>query len=158
MTPQPADNAPAAQEARIEPAAPPAAPASDPVAAVSDAGVAAVWDENAVECPRDWVAGQDGEIPPGCEGSTVQAVRAATTVEDRSALEEAAVERASEEAGLDFAARVPAPRPEYEPPAPRKRVVTRAGAKRPAGPPPKCGAGKRAKWRYVNKVPTWYCK
>jgi hypothetical protein len=78
---------------------------------------------------------------------------------DQSALDEAAVERASEEAGLQFVARLPLARPDYEPPPPpRRKNVTKSGASRPADAPPKCGGKKRAKWRYVNKVPTWYCK
>ncbi len=53
---------------------------------------------------------------------------------------------------------IPKARP--EPPAnavakPKARKRTAARGK--LGPPPNCGK-KYARWRYVNKRPTWYCK
>ncbi|HWT29613.1 MAG TPA: hypothetical protein VN240_01150 [Propylenella sp.] len=49
--------------------------------------------------------------------------------------------------------RIPKARPE-PPPQPRR---TARKANWPADDPPNCGS-KRARWRYVNDVPTWYCR
>jgi len=62
---------------------------------------------------------------------------------------------------LQAAPPVPQARPEA-PPAPREAARTRkstrvARAAWPADPPPKCGR-KRARWRYVKDVPTWFCR
>ena len=52
----------------------------------------------------------------------------------------------------------PVPRPRPEPPAAVKKPTrTRTAARGKLGPPPNCGK-KYARWRYVNKQPTWYCK
>jgi hypothetical protein len=135
-------------------------PASDGGESEAEPEGASLWPENAVECPRDWVAGAADAAAGDCRDPSALPQALAAAPSDQSALDEAAVERASEEAGLQFVARLPMARPDYEPPKPkaRQKSVTRVGAKRPADPPPKCGSKKRAKWRYVNKIPTWYCR
>jgi hypothetical protein len=182
-SPPPAANNPAGQVAAI-PASPPAVAASEPATSPeapapsagganldlatapasesereADAESESLWSDDAVECPRDWVAESGNAAGSDCRDPGAEPTTLAAVESDQSALDEAAVERASEEAGLQFAARLPMARPDYKPPAPpRRKNVTKAGASRPAGPPPKCGSKKRAKWRFVNKTPTWYCK
>lgn len=116
----------------------------------------ALWAEDAVDCPRDWVAIEDadaeGDAGGGCDDAAALVEQeAAGSVED-PALQEAVAERATEIAGLQFVPRIPQARPK----APPRKAKTRARGSK-LGAPPNCGS-KYAKWRYVNKVPTWYCK
>jgi hypothetical protein len=66
---------------------------------------------------------------------------------------------AAEMTALLVAPSIPQARPDA-PPARRQAArkstrVARAGW--PSDPPPKCGK-KRARWRYVKDVPTWFCR
>jgi hypothetical protein len=110
------------------------------------------------ECPRDWIAVEGEEpLPTQCD-EAAPLIDLAALPDEQRAIEDAALERAAEIAGLEFAPRVPQIRPD-PPPVTHKasRSQKTALAKWPADPPPKCG-DKRAKWRYVNRVPTWYCR
>ena len=144
----------------LEQAEPPQAATAPAAEAEGEAASASLWSEDAVECPRVWVPGsaEAANAPADCPDAAAALPQLAAASPDQSALDEAAVERASEEAGLQFVARLPLPRPAYEPPPARPKTVTKAGAKRPADPPPNCGSKKRARWRYVDRVPTWYCR
>jgi hypothetical protein len=117
---------------------------------------ASLWPEAATECPRDWVAVENGNAAAnrtaGCE--SVPAVADQTGAAAGPALQGAVTERATQVAGLQFAPRLPQARPEPPPPTKVKARSRRGGR---LGPPPNCGR-KYAHWRYVNKVPTWYCK
>jgi hypothetical protein len=164
---QPAEQGSAeAGETPPQPVAP-AAPASDTgpggseptlsatVLAAGHDAVAAAAAGPATECPRDWLPADQADVPAGC-GEGAALLESVAIGEDKSAVEEAAIEHAAQLAGLQFAPRIPQARP--EPPArPRKAVARGKRASWPADKPPNCGS-KRAKWRYVNDVPTWYCK
>ena len=111
------------------------------------------------ECPRDWIAVEGEEpLPTQCD-EAAPLIDLAALPDRQSAIEDAALERAAEIAGLQFAPRIPQVRPD-PPPVSKKASGNRktALARWPADPPPKCGSDKRAKWRYVNRVPTWYCR
>jgi hypothetical protein len=113
----------------------------------------------AADCPRDWIAIEGEEpLPTQCD-EAAPLIDVAALSDEQRALEDAALERAAEIAGLEFAPRIPQVRPD-PPPVTKKASRSRkvALAKWPADPPPKCGSSKRAKWRYVNRVPTWYCR
>ena len=119
-----------------------------------------VWPDHATQCPRDWVAGEDRVSETDgpaerCPGAAPLAEEAASPAAPEPALQEAVVERAAEIAGLQFAPRLPEARPK-PPPTPAK-VSSRSRRGGKLGPPPECGR-KYPRWRYVNKVPTWYCK
>jgi len=153
--PAPPPEAPPA-EAAAAPLAPPASPAPS-----EEAGKrSSVWEKGAAACPRDWVAVSTN--PDGSPAECAEAAPSVTTLAmvetDQAAIDEAAIARATELAGLQFAPRIPQARPE-PPKAKPVRTATRKGARatRPADPPPNCGK-KRARWRYVKSVPTWYCK
>jgi hypothetical protein len=108
----------------------------------------------ATECPRDWLNTAEARQPATGDLNCAEtaAVSAQPGAEQR-ALEEAAADHASEIAALQFVPRIPVARPD-PPPRPRK---TGRKASWPADDPPNCGK-KRARWRYVNDVPTWYCR
>lgn len=157
--------APAAADAPPEAAPPPAAPTLAP-AEISPAGsegaamteTASLWPEEAVACPRDWVAvdaaGQPAPRPADCSDDAAVPASADAALTEHPALNDAALERASEVAALQFVPRIPQARPDPPPPS-RRKAARRSNW--PAGDPPNCGS-KRAKWRYVNKTPTWYCR
>jgi hypothetical protein len=110
-------------------------------------------------CPRDWIAVEGEEpLPTQCD-EAAPLIDLAALPDKQRAIEDAALERAAEIAGLQFAPRTPQVRPD-PPPVIKKASRSRktALAKWPSDPPPKCGSDKRAKWRYVNRVPTWYCR
>lgn len=122
------------------------------------------WPEDAANCPRDWVA------PDATESSSGSAMDCAATTEliasvetDPGALEEAAAQHAEILATLP---RVPLARPEppagFKPSNPHATLrVNSRNSSWPPGPPPNCGAGKRAKWHYVNRnsgAKEWYCR
>ena len=117
---------------------------------------AALWPEAASQCPRDWLAaeGSDDATGPSPECTTAAPVigEAVSAPPAAPALHEAVAERATQIAGLQFAPRLPQARPKSPPTKAKAR--SRRGR---LGPPPNCGR-KYARWRYVNKVPTWYCK
>ncbi len=138
--------------------APPAAPAAEAMAAAaaeSDPGNPPA----AAECPRDWIK-PGGETLAGC-GEAAALIDFAAVPADRLALEEAALRRASELAGLQFAPRIPAARPEPPKNAIKKVAATRKRSSSwPAGPPPNCGT-KHAYWRFIDRkagTKEWYCK
>lgn len=140
------------------------APAPPPPAALVRAAAARAADSGRqppaqADCPRDWIRLDGiGEVPAGC-GDAAALIDLAAVPEGQRAIEDAALERASELAGLQFAPRIPKLRPE-PPPTARAKKSTRSrktAASWPAGSPPDCGR-KYARWRYVDKVPTWYCK
>lgn len=111
--------------------------------------------EHAVECPRDWVAGDQAEAPPGCQ--TI----AALIPSDIEAEAEAALVAAAEEHAATMP-RVPRARPDPGPdPIREQRTRTaRADSSWPAEPPPNCGS-RHARWRFVDEARTqkeWYCR
>jgi hypothetical protein len=131
----------------------PAAGARPKVAEETAAGAEA-------ECLSDWIT-IDGEesLPTQCDEAAPM-VDVAAVPDDQRAIEDAALKRAAEIGGLEYAPRIPQVRPEPPPVTKKANRTNRtktALAKWPADPPPKCGS-KRAKWRYVNRVPTWYCR
>jgi hypothetical protein len=148
----PAPTRPAAEAKAVVPAKPATPPTRKDVEEIPSAAAGS-------ECPRDWIAVEGEEpLPTQCDEAAALVDLAALPDEQR-AIEDAALERAAEIAGLQFAPRVPQVRPD-PPPATNKanRGRKTALARWPADPPPKCGSSKRAKWRYVNRVPTWYCR
>jgi hypothetical protein len=127
------------------------------VAADTNDGRSLIWPDGAATCPRDWV---------GDAAKAASATDCAPTIEliasiadgDQSALEEAAAMRAESLAAL--APRIPLPRPDVMPVVKRVRV-SRASSNWPAAPPPNCGAGKHAKWRFTDHKAgskEWYCR
>ena len=147
----PAPTRPAAEANAVVPAKPATPPTRKDVEEIPSAAAGA-------ECPRDWIAVEGEEpLPTQCDEAAALVDLAALPDEQR-AIEDAALERAAEIAGLQFAPRIPQVRPD-PPPVTKKASRSRktALAKWPSDPPPKCG-DKRAKWRYVNRVPTWYCR
>ena len=152
--PPPAEPAAAEAPPMAAPPPPPLAPAEAAAAAAPSPLLA-----DTADCPRDWVA-VNGTALPGdaaAECAAAPALEELAAVEsDLDALDAAAMERAAEAAGLEFAPRIPKARPD-PPPPPRKSARRTARANWPSGPPPDCGK-KYARWRYVNKVPTWYCR
>jgi hypothetical protein len=152
--------APAADEALPLPAA------GDPDSAVSSVDAppsdrtagsdSSVWSEASAACPRDWV-GAGSNASTGCAASA--ALVASVAPDDQSALEQAAEDRA-EVLGM-LMPRIPEPRPDVVPKIKRVRVARASGSGWPAGPPPRCAAGKRAKWRFVERgssTKEWYCR
>jgi hypothetical protein len=154
------------------PAAPLPAAASDSAAALTSepsgaepeaaqpSSTGSLWSEHAVECPRDWVP-VEGTALPGpdaqdCGKTAAPLAEVAAVGVDQGALDEAALERATEIAALQFVPRIPLARPD-PPERPRRKASSKGRAGWPAGSPPNCGK-KRAKWRYVSNVPTWYCR
>jgi hypothetical protein len=126
-----------------------------PSAGESAAAPASVGSLAVADCPRDWVSveGQPSARAGACEDMAALMINTGDPAEQR-VLEEAALERATEIAALQFVPRIPQARP--DPPArPRKTTTRKAGW--PDADPPNCGK-KRARWRYVNDVPTWYCR
>lgn len=151
--------------ARLE-AAVEAASSADPAASASaelTAGAVNLWAEEAVDCPRDWIAGSAEASPANCE--TVVALLADPETGDQDALEEAAEDYALMLSSVG--PRVPRARPEPSPdlvkaltkvasaPAPRRRNMDW-----PDAPPPNCG-NLHAYWRFVDRkagTKEWYCK
>lgn len=135
-----------------QPSAPAAAPPTEP-----QTETASLWPDAAVACPRDWVAvdGSNASGGPSAGCRDPASPESAALADDQQALDQAALERASEMAALQFVPRIPLPRPDPPPATARRTTAKRANW--PADPPPNCGT-KRAKWRYVSKVPTWYCR
>jgi hypothetical protein len=118
------------------------------------------WEEEAVACPRDWVADADANAADdgsaNCGTETALAAADAVSPDLEAALGDAASEEAVEIIG--FVARVPIPRPD-PPPTPVRRTSNRP-ASWPDEPPPNCG-GKHAYWHFVDrerKIKEWYCK
>lgn len=171
--PAPADSSMAdlhaAVAARLD-AAEEAASTADPAhpgagATELTAGAPKLWAEEAVACPRDWIAAGSGASgPSSCE--TVVALLTASEPDDREALEEAAEDYALMLSSIG--PRVPRARPEPSPelaealekvastPAPRRR----RNADWPDAPPPNCGS-LHAYWRFVDRragTKEWYCK
>jgi hypothetical protein len=128
-------------------------------------GDEALWDDEAVECPRSWleVSEDGGGAPADCEAKLVLVVPAETEETETGgdvtldeALESAAASHALELAG--FVARVPIPRPDNPPPV--RRIRTGHRADWPAEPPPDCG-NLHARWRFVDRkagTKEWYCR
>jgi hypothetical protein len=119
-----------------------------------------IWLEGA-SCPRDWVAaGTTAGTPSGaakCAAPT-ELVAASEESVAQPALKEAVIAHAESLALL--APRIPAPRPDAVPPANLSRV-SRASSSRRLGPPPNCGAGRHAKWHYVDRkagTKKWRCR
>jgi hypothetical protein len=107
----------------------------------------------AEDCPRDWLTtGREPGAP--CPDATSPLVETAALPDGALSPEDIAGTVPPELMDAD-AARIPKARP--EPPRIRVKKTARVRASWPADDPPKCGK-KRAKWRYVNDVPTWYCK
>ena len=166
--PQPAlppREAPAAPIPKAPPAALAAAPRTEAAAAASAA--TAFWPEEAVDCPRDWMAvdspGNYGDGPVDCGGTAVLLQPDNILLGDQLALSSPASEPVDDEAAaLQFAPAIPKIRP--KPPA-RKQATRKTARKStrkaksgwPSEPPPNCG-DKHAYYRYINKVPTWYCR
>lgn len=175
----PADTRTAARSA-IRTALAPSAPAEPK----GDADTSSLWAEDATNCLRDWLAPQTSE--PSATGTTADCddrptAPLATPVapEQPTAASEPPLVPAGEatepegfsSAALNlapqalpsegltdgFVAPVPRIRPEPPPPAVKKPTRTKTAARGKLGPPPNCGK-KYARWRYVNKQPTWYCK
>jgi hypothetical protein len=109
------------------------------------------------ECSRRWIAIDGEELLPAHCGEAGALLDLAAVPNEKRTLKKAALDRAAEIAELESAPRIPQLRP--EPPSvtqdPRRKIAL---AKWPTNQPPKCGSGKRAKWHYVNRVPTWYCR
>jgi hypothetical protein len=129
-----------------------------PVAADPVAGAASIWPEDAATCPRDWVAGDAAE--PAAATDCVRMIELiASIASDQSALEEAAAMRAESLAAL--APRIPSARPDVLPVVKPVRLSRRSSSSWPAAPPPSCGAGRHAKWRFVDRkagTKEWYCR
>jgi hypothetical protein len=151
---------------------PPAAEDVDPGTMDRPHGGEALWDDEAVECPRSWLAVSEdsdevdgeGDASADCEAKFVLVVPAETEATEAAggemtldeALESAAASHALELAG--FVARVPVPRPDNPPPV--RRVRTGHRADWPAAPPPDCG-NLHARWRFVDRkagTKEWYCR
>jgi hypothetical protein len=150
----PAPTRPAAEPNSLVPAKPAPPPTRQDVVGETTTTAAP-----GTECPRDWIAIEGEEpLPTQCD-EAAPLIDFASLPDEQRAIENAALERAAEIAGLQFAPRIPQVRPD-PPPVTKKASRSRktALAKWPADPPPKCGANKRAKWRYVDRVPTWYCR
>ena len=116
-----------------------------------------IWLDEAATCPRDWVPDDTVKRIGDCAPTTD--LIASLTHRDQSALEEAAAMRA--EALALLVPRIPSPRPDVAPSVKRVRVSRASSSGWPAAPPPNCGPGKHAKWRFVNhKAGTkeWYCR
>jgi hypothetical protein len=130
----------------VRPAAPPARKDAEEIAfAARDS-----------ECPHGWIA-MEGEGPPRQCDKAAALLDIVAVPDELRPVEQAALERAAEIAGLEFAPGIPHARP--EPPAITQNPTQKTTlAKWPADPPPKCGSRERAKWHYVNQVPTWYCR
>ena len=157
-TPLPADAPPAGiADLRTEGVpATPGSPGPETTASVSAAvsgatapaaGDPSIWPRASAVCPRDWVVGDAAPDVAGC--SPTAELIASVAEGDQSALEQAAAVRA-ESLGI-FAPRIPLPRPDVAPPAAKPVHVSRASSNWPAAPPPNCGAGKHAKWRFVDR-------
>lgn len=136
----------------------------------------AFWPKEAADCPRDWNSGS-GLRPLGAEcGKT--ATPSTSDVAMRAAAEQATAPEAKQatapasKPAAKVAAVAPKARPaeasttkKIEPKAEAKTETKEAPAKkasksaqRPSDPPPNCGAGKRARWKFIEGEPTWYCK
>jgi hypothetical protein len=150
-------------------------PASTPAAAAAGALVAgsaqaptaetpavqasAFWPKQAVDCPRDWKPG--GGLRPLGAGECGEVATAPST-------SEVAMRPAAEEPSAPAAKAAPTVAPKSRPaeaPAAKKTETKKASAtkstktaQRPSDPAPNCGAGKRARWKFVEGEPTWYCK
>jgi hypothetical protein len=119
------------------------------------------WQDGASTCPRDWVApgGTDtaGDATRDC-APTEELIASVASAE--SALEALAAEHAETLAAL--LPRVPLPRPDVVPDIKRTPVRTaNRNSSWPAGPPPNCTAGQRAKWRFTDRkagTKEWYCR
>jgi hypothetical protein len=134
---------------------------SDPPAAAGADLIA--WPEDAATCPRDWVEAEGGRDDGDAACVGIDALLTSVGADEQSTLEDAAAEEATVLASLP---RVPLPRPEppadFEPSTPHKAVrVNSRNPSWPPDPPPNCGAGKHAKWRYVDRrtgSKEWYCR
>jgi hypothetical protein len=138
----------------------PVLPAAEEIAAIDeaqgDADIDTAWTDDALACPRDWVApeGADAQTPSpaGCRALAALLPGEASTAA-QAALSEAAAEHAEQLALLE--PRLPIRRPD---PPPRARYRSAPGGALPA--PPDCGA-KHAYWRYIDrklKIREWHCK
>jgi hypothetical protein len=123
---------------------------------VEDGGDAAAWTDDALSCPRDWVAadgeGADTASPAGCR-ALAALIPAEAPPEEQAALAEAASEVAEELALL-------APQPPLRRPEPPKRARYRSAPGGALPAPPDCGS-KHAYWRYVDRranIREWHCK
>ncbi len=162
----------AGEENRIEVAALSSAqPAGDAAGAQPDgaSGDEPLWEEYAVECPRDWLSSSvpapTASLTEDCEPKIVLVAPAelrgtgGTDADEPpldEALENAAAAHAMELAG--FVARLPRVRP--DPPPVRRVRRTSRRADWPAAPPPDCGS-LHAYWRFVDRragTKEWYCK
>lgn len=125
---------------------------------------APIWNDDADACPRDWVAAYDAKNSGGSSLDCAPAADLVASVAegDQSLLEEAAAEQAE-----ILAALAPIPRARPEPPAdfkpsnPHTTRKTRLSMDWPDEPPPNCGSGKRAKWRFTDRrtgAKEWYCR
>ena len=143
----------AARPMQAEVGTAPESPPRAPVAAEETAAEPAIVGSlPPTECPRDWVSTEAAPYGGPCE-QLAALVPETANAEAQRRLEQAAADRATETASLQFVPRIPKARP--EPPAQPRKTARKAGW--PADDPPNCGK-KRARWRYVNDVPTWYCR
>jgi hypothetical protein len=121
-----------------------------------------IW--NADACPRDWVAAYDTKTssgsPPDC--SPTADLVAAVAEDNQSELAKAAVQEAEILAALPPIPRArPEPPADFKPSNPHGKRTTRLSMDWPDEPPPNCGAGKRAKWRFTDRrsgAKEWYCR
>ena len=154
------------------------------VPATEQAEAPSLWAEEATKCPRDWLAwqgsGSAGDGASGCTdgaaptapspetaaetpetGPAAPATVASLAAEPGELANEALTlaPAAIESEGLTSDLVAPLPRVRPDPPANaiKKPTRTRTASRGKLGPPPNCGK-KYARWRYVNKQPTWYCK
>lgn len=155
--PDDASETPAAAEA------PPAGEVRSAVSAVRGTEVmpvvaAAVESEG---CVRDWIAAEGGE-EPGADCVAIAALIPPVAEDAREALEAAAAEHAELLASLPRIPQArPEPPPDFKPEKPRPQRVSARRSDWPADPPPNCGAGKHAKWRFVDRAANtkeWYCR
>jgi hypothetical protein len=151
---------PLAEPATVAAAQEPALPIVEELAAIDeaqgDADIETAWTDDAVACPRDWVAPEGADArapsPAGCRALAALLPGEASTAE-QAALSEAAAEHAETLALLE--PRLPIRRPD---PPPRARYRSAPGGALPA--PPDCGS-KHAYWRYIDrklKIREWHCK
>jgi hypothetical protein len=134
----------------------------DPLAGSSERSS---WPSDAANCSRDWVEAEGSRDDGDADCASLDTLFAAVAPEEQSALEDAAAEMAT--TVIAALPRVPLPRPEppadFKPSKPHKKTV-RVNSQNPnwpPEPPPNCGAGKHAKWRFSDRksgAKEWYCR
>jgi hypothetical protein len=151
-----------AAEIRVQAPAPPAR-APPPALLQAAARRAAEIGQKAstvADCLGGWIKLDGiGEVPVFCDEAAAL-IDLAGVPEVQGAVEDAALERASELAGLQFAPRIPLARPEPPPNAIKTVATSTPRSSWPAEPPPNCGT-KHAYWRftdYTTGTKEWHCK